>query len=56
MTLQPVVSASVTQYCDGHSSFPYDSWYSDHTKVGGPYQAMGVHVLDFFRALMGNVR
>ena len=53
--LGPAVAASVTQFADGHTSFPFGSWYASAARSGGPLQAMGVHVCDFFRALMGDV-
>lgn len=51
---QPL-AMSVTQYADMR---PYEypgTWWSDPKLSGGPFALLGVHVLDWFRAMCGDV-
>jgi len=50
------LAMSVTQYADMRPYEYPEQWWSDPKLSGGPFALLGVHVLDWFRAMCGDVQ
>lgn len=54
--LGELLAITVAQYCDYRLLDMYDTWWADPALSGGFLHLHGIHMLDWFRALCGDVR